>query len=53
MISGICRGQKIHLACATEEEAMVAWTAFWREGDPRVKGKCERCDKPLNEVPEP
>lgn len=52
MISGTVRGQKIHFACATEEEIMLTWLNFWDE-ERAPDENCERCGRPLKEVPDP
>lgn len=48
----IVRGAHVHIACLTEEEAML--TMLFKDKYATGADKpCERCGVPLNEVPEP
>jgi hypothetical protein len=52
IIAGKVRGEDIHFACATPEEALLTWGAFYDHR--RVPDKdCARCGQPLKEVPQP
>jgi hypothetical protein len=53
MISGLVvklRGENLHGACLEPEEATVTMF-FYQEGE-EPGGDCQRCGKPLREVPD-
>ncbi len=50
---GTVRGHDIHLACATPEEATVAWGRFAMPSESGQGKDCERCGVSLAEVPDP
>jgi hypothetical protein len=52
MISGKVRGECIHFDCATDEEMTLTWMAFFTE-EAAKDLDCDRCGRPLNEVPDP
>lgn len=50
---GTVRGRDIHLACANEEEATVAWARFAMPAESGKGKNCEQCGLPLSEQPDP